>query len=461
MEKKLRNICIQGLGFVGSAMAIAIAIARKEDEPIFNVIGIDLPTTNGKKRVDSINRGIFPFKSNDKDIAISLKRIKKQGNLRATTEPSVYSEADVIVVDIHLDISFHEDVPQLDLVPLKSAIKEITRFITPETLILIETTVPPGTCEKIIAPYLYKEVKKRGIKENTIYLAHSYERVMPGKNYLKSIIDYPRVYSGINEKSAEVCQEFLNEILNTEKYPLTRLSSTTASETAKVMENTYRAVNIAFIDEWTKYAEAVNIDLFEIIDAIRQRPTHSNIRFPGLGVGGYCLTKDPTFTPAASKELFKLELNFPFSNLAVQTNNKMPFHTASRLKNLLDNTLDNKKILICGITYRQDVADTRYSASEILAKELIASGAEVSCHDPLVNYWEEMEIDVMEQLPKTSNYDAIVLAVAHAEYKELEPSFWLDTKLILDANMVLEKYQINRMRDLGIKTESIGRGDQL
>ena len=113
-----------------------------------------------------------------------------------------------------------------------------------------------------------------------------------------------------------------------------------------------------------------------------------------------------------------------------------------------------------GITYRQDVADTRYSASEILAKELIKSGAEVSYHDPLVKYWEEMEMDTIEQLTQTSNYDAIVLAVGHSEYKEFQPSFWSDSKLILDANMVLDKYQINRMRDIGIKTESIGRGDQ-
>jgi len=296
------------------------------------------------------------------------------------------------------------------------------------------------------------------MRQEDVYLAHSYERVMPGKDYLKSIIEYPRVFSGRDEKSADKCQEFLEEVLDTSIHSLTRLSSTTATETAKVMENTYRATNIAFIDEWTKYADSVNIDLFEIIEAIRKRPTHSNIMFPGLGVGGYCLTKDPTFTPAASRDFFGLDLDFPFSKLAVQTNNRMPFHTLDKLKKLMGNELNNKHILICGVTYREDVADTRYSASEILVRELKRTGANVSFHDPLLDYWEEMKMEGMTEIPKVEEYDAIVLAVGHTEYKGLQSSFWLGSKLILDANMVLTNTQIQEIRKLGIKIESIGRG---
>jgi nucleotide sugar dehydrogenase len=455
----MKNVCIQGLGFVGSAMAVAVAMARDGNKPKFNVTGVELPTVNGKARMDSINKGIFPFKTSDKNLEISMERAKQQGNLKATTDPSVYSEARVIIVDIHLDISFHDDEPRLDLNPLKFAIREIARFINPETLILIETTVPPGTCEKIIAPCLHKELKERAIKQDSVYLAHSYERVMPGKDYLNSIINYPRVFSGINKKSADVCQDFLKEVLNTKRYPLTRLSSTTASETAKVLENTYRATNIAFIDEWTKYAEAVGIDLFEIINAIRVRDTHSNIMMPGLGVGGYCLTKDPTFTPAAAREIFGLNLEFPFSKLAVKTNNLMPLHTLNRLKkNLKSQNLKGKKIIIFGVTYRQDVKDSRYSASEILANHIIKEGGEILCHDPYINYWDEMDLEVLEDYPDLSDFDAVVLAVGHTEYKKKEINYWHKADLLLDANMVLSPEQINKLKRHSGKIISIGRG---
>ena len=125
--------------------------------------------------------------------------------------------------------------------------------------LLIETTVPPGTCEEIIAPFLRQELEKREMDLDDIFLAHSYERVMPGENYLASIREYWRVFSGLNKQSALECRKFLETIIDTVNYPLTELKSMTASETAKVMENTYRAVNIAFIDEWTKFASSTNL----------------------------------------------------------------------------------------------------------------------------------------------------------------------------------------------------------
>ena len=117
---------------------------------------------------------------------------------------------------------------------------------------------------------------------------------------------YDRYQDYVNGKSIkDIMHNILHKVINTKKYPLTKLSSTLASETSKLLENTYRTVNIAFIAEWTRYAEKVGIDLFEVIQAIQRRPTHKNIRYPGIGIGGYCLTKDPAFTPAASKELLK------------------------------------------------------------------------------------------------------------------------------------------------------------
>ena len=457
-------VCIQGLGFVGAAMATAVAIAIDEEgNPIYDVIGVDLPNELGLARVDAINNGEFPFATSDDKLVSAIAKAKKQGNLRATTEVSVFNEADIVVVDIQLDIPYLDDEPQLQFDGFKCAIQTIGKNVKAGALIVVETTVPPGTCEKVVVPTLVNELKKRNMSPDTVLVAHSYERVMPGDDYLASIIDYWRVFAGYTAEAGDACEAFLNSVVNVNDFPLTRLSSTTASETAKVMENTYRATNIAFIDEWTKFAETVGIDMFEIVDAIRKRPTHSNIRFPGLGVGGYCLTKDPTFAPAAVKQLFKKEVDFPFSKMAVQVNHNMPLHTVSRLTALLADSLEDKKILVCGISYRQDVGDTRYSPSETLVRALLDKGVNVSLHDPYVEHWEEMNLPLLNELPKAQDYDAVVFAVAHKLYCELDLSGWGagNTTLVLDANYIFSENQRKVAREHGINLESIGRGDGL
>jgi nucleotide sugar dehydrogenase len=459
----MKTVCVQGLGFVGSAMAIAVALATdKEGRAKYNVIGVDLNNKVGKNRVDAIGRGEFPFNTSDQNLISSMQKVFKQGNLKATTDPKVYNDADIVVVDIQLDIPYLDNQPSFEFDGFKSAIQTLGRYIKSGVLVLVETTVPPGTCEKIVIPTLYSELEDRSIDPNSVYVAHSYERVMPGKDYLASITDYWRVFSGYTKKAGDMCEDFLTNVVNIDDFPLTRLSSTTASETAKVMENTYRAVNIAFIDEWTKYAESIGIDLFEVVNAIKSRPTHSNIRFPGLGVGGYCLTKDPTFAPASAKQLFGKNLTFPFSQMAVHVNHDMPLHTVSRLKSLMNDSINGKKLLICGVSYRQDVGDTRYSPSEILVNELVAQKANITCHDPYVTYWDELDITLPVKLPDSKFFDAVIFAVPHQQYCNLDLVSWCskDT-LVLDANWVFNNKQRELARGNGIRVESVGRGDGL
>ena len=458
----MQKICIQGLGFVGSAMATAVAIAEdNRGKLIYDVVGVDLPNETGKKRVDAINNGEFPFTISDDRLLLALTKAHKNGNLRASTDQNEYIQADIIVVDVHLDIPYLDDEPQLLFTEFIEAIQAIGKKISSETLIIIETTVPPGTCEKIVIPTLRVELEKRHIDPDSVHVAHSYERVMPGEKYLESIIDYWRVFAGYTKKAGDLCEEFLKNVVNIDKFPLTRLSSTIASETAKVMENTYRATNIAFIDEWTKYAETVGIDMFEVIDAIKVRPTHSNIMFPGLGVGGYCLTKDPTFTPAASKQLFKKALDFPFSKMAVKINHEMPLNTIKRLISFLG-PLKGMRILVCGVSYREDVGDSRFSPSETLVRELTKNKANVFCHDPYLTYWDELDLALLKELPKPANYNAVIMAVAHKQYRELILSNWaLGTELVLDASSIFNKEQRNLAREQGIRVESIGRGEGL
>ena len=250
--------------------------------------------------------------------------------------------------------------------------------------------------------------------------------------------------------------------INVAKYPLTRLQSTTASETAKLMENSFRAVSIAFVEEWARFAEAVGVDLFQVVEAIRRRPTHNNIRQPGFGVGGYCLTKDPLLPGVAAREIFgRPDLLFPFSEQAVQTNQKMPLVSLKALEKLLGD-LTRKRILILGVTYRQDVADTRNSPSETFAIAARKRGAEILAHDPLVDYWPEMEMRVQcGPLPPASSVDAVVFCVAHKAYRQLDLAGWLAAggqPVVLDTIGLLNDLQWAAVRAAGAVHGAIGKG---
>jgi nucleotide sugar dehydrogenase len=415
-------VCVQGLGFVGSAMAVATSISKTGSSKLnFNVIGIDLDTELGNERIDAINQGIFPFNTNDALLKKSIENAYEQQNLIATSDESAFSLADIIIIDIHLDINFFDDEPILDFSTLEIALGSIATHLKKGTLIIVETTVPPGTCEKVIIPKLKEILSERNLSLDDIFLAHSYERVMPGDDYLDSIINFWRVFSGMNNDSADLCEQFLSKIINIDQFPLTRLSSMTASETAKVLENTYRAVNIALIDEWTKYAELVGIDIYEVIDSIRKRPTHSNMMYPGLGVGGYCLTKDSSFAPAALEQVFgHQDKEFPFSNLSRKINNSMPMHAFNHTLRAFNGDIKNKRILIFGVSYRQNVGDTRFSPSEIYANECSNHGAQIEYFDPHVEFWPELDISSIRQPVNFKPYDLLLIAVPHSEFIEFD-----------------------------------------
>jgi nucleotide sugar dehydrogenase len=465
LNTQRKQVCIQGLGFVGAAMAVAVASARAPDGScLYQVTGVDRATPQGIARAEALQRGVFPFPTADVTLDEALTRAHESGNLSATTDEVVYTSADVVVIDIAFDFAYREVQPQFQMSDLELAVRSIARRIPEGALVLVETTVPPGTCENVVAPIFREELQRRGLREDAVHLAHSFERVMPGEKYLDSIIRFWRVYAGQTRSAADACEAFLSSIIDVENFPLKRLSSITASETAKVMENTYRAVNIAFIDEWTKYAEAVGIDLYEVTDAIRVRPTHSNIRFPGLGVGGYCLTKDPAFAPTAAKQFYGLEeIEFPFSDLAIKVNNQMPLHTLSRLNILLGGNSNKKSILVLGVSYRQNVGDTRYSPSETLVRVLEDNGAIVASYDPFVEYWSEMDRPLPANMPDSGGFDAIVIATPHQEFRTLDVLKWLgDSRpIILDTANVLTLNVRQECRKVGVQVETIGRSDGL
>ena len=458
----MKKIVVQGLGYVGAATAIALAsIQNRYKQPAFNVIGLDLNSTDGLRKINKINAGFFPYKSNDNSISQCLKKISKTDNLTASYDLKNYKNTSVVIMSVNFDLSVDKKNFNLELGKLKKNFLNIIENISENTLILIETTLPPGTTEKILYPILLKIANKRRLNHKKIYLAHSYERVTPGKNYINSILNYWRVYGGINKESSKKCKIFLSKFINLKKFPLTQLENTTCSEISKILENTFRATNIALIDEWSEFAEKINIDLYKIIEAIRVRPTHANIRYPGFGVGGYCLTKDPLFGQISANNIFNYNnLDFNISKRSVSINKKLPFRSINKILNLCNGKIKNKKILLFGATYKEDIGDTRNSASEMFYKILTKKGAIIKVHDPLINYWEEVNTKTLKSVPNLNVFDILFFAVRNKDYRKInfKRKNLKKNTIIFDANNVLSYKQISSIKKQNIKFYSIGRG---
>ncbi|MFH1282271.1 MAG: nucleotide sugar dehydrogenase [bacterium] len=467
-NKGKKLVVVQGLGFVGSAMLTAVASARnKNNKHKFAVIGMDLPKIDAYWRVGMINDGKLPIKSNDIDLTNTFKKSFSSGNIMATADKYGYSAADIIIVDINLDVrkgklGFVED-SSINLRPLLTSMHQIAMRIKTSCLVIIETTMPPGICEYMIAPLFKAVFKKRGFKTKIPKLVYSYERVMPGKNYLKSIVSYYRVYSGINDASKKEAKEFFSSIINTKDYPLTELGNITASEMGKVLENSYRALNIAFIQEWTEFAELAGVNLFEVIEGIKKRSTHNNIMLPGFGVGGYCLTKDSLIADWAARKIFHKGKHLGMSVGAININDKMPFHSFKLLKNNLGK-LKGRKILLMGVSYLKDVADTRFSPSELFYKICVKNGGIVLLHDPIVSYWPELKLPVLNDLRllAKNKVDAVILTANHLEYSRLSVNYYkslLKPKgLVVDCGNVIDDYKARLLKKNGFKICGVGKG---
>jgi nucleotide sugar dehydrogenase len=457
------RVCVVGLGFVGAALAAAVASARRPDgSAAFEVIGLEQDSPDGRAKVKAIADGGLVFANTDEKLAAALSEAKARGNLAATTDASVLSSVQIVVVDINLDLTASDGRHSVDYGNLRAAVRMLAERLPRGALIMVETTVPPGTCARVLAPEIDAVVTLRGLPPHSILLAHSYERVMPGPDYFDSIVNYWRVYAGHTLEAANACEKFLSQFVNVERFPLKRLPTTTDSETAKVLENSYRAVTIALMEEWGRFAEAAGVDLLSIVDAVRMRPTHSNIRRPGFGVGGYCLTKDPLFAAVAAHDLFKRDdLAFPFCRQAVDTNNAMPFANIDRLTAHFAGSLQGKKILLLGVTYREDTADTRLSPSEIFYREAQARGADVVVHDPLICRWDELAIDMPAELPGPESLDAVVFAVPHRGYRDIDWLLWLgDARPVMfDANDVLPPAARAQLKAAGVSVIVTGIGD--
>ncbi|MDA8123797.1 MAG: nucleotide sugar dehydrogenase [Deltaproteobacteria bacterium] len=490
-------VVVMGVGFVGAVMAgiVADAVDKKTGKPNKFVIGMQRPSKRSYWKIPLLNRGVAPVEAEDPEVTPLIARcVNDKKTLIATFTYEALTLADCVVVDVQCDY-FKEALGNCrqghaEIAALEESLKIIGERISPECLVLIETTVPPGTTEYVAYPILKKAFEKRGIATEPL-LSHSYERVMPGREYVASIRDFWRVCSGVNETARERVATFLSEVLNVEKFPLTVLDRPIESETCKIVENSYRATILAFLNEWSLFAERNGVDLIKVIQAIKVRPTHSNMIFPGPGVGGYCLPKDGGLGVWAYQTLMGFDDDiFKITPLAIDINDTRALHAAELVRDALRNMgkiVAAAKIVVLGASYREDVGDTRYSGSEALVRKLTEMGAEIGVHDPYVQHWWELEKQETYPAPGHSwarffrnqehltdlriepdlaaalkGADAVVLAVRHEVYKKLTPDEVVAMTgrpvAVIDCFGMLDDAAIRRYFELGCEVKGLGRG---
>jgi nucleotide sugar dehydrogenase len=490
-------VVVMGVGFVGAVMAAIVAdtVDKKTGKPSKFVIGCQRPSPRSYWKIPMLDKGQSPVKAEDPEVDPMISRcVLEKKTLIGTYNSDCLELADCVVVDVQCDY-LKKDLGQLrtgstDMAALEATIKTIAQKIQPNCLTLIETTVAPGTTEFVAWPIMKKAFAARGIKTEPL-LAHSFERVMPGKQYVASIRDFWRVCSGCDAEARNRVEKFLHEVLNTKDFPLTVMDRPIESETTKIVENSYRATILAFLNEWSIFAERNGVDLIKVIKAIKMRPTHNNMIFPGPGIGGYCLPKDGGLGFWAYKHILGFDDDiFKLSTMAIDINDTRGLHVATLTRDALRNMgryIAGAKVLLCGASYRQDVADTRYSGSEIVVRKLTEMGADLSVHDPYLEHWYEMEqqdtypapghswarffrnqanlkdIHVQSDLPKAlKGVEVLILAVPHEPYLKLNPDDivkWAGGPLaVVDCFGILSDDNIKRYFELGCEVKALGRG---
>lgn len=491
-------VVVMGVGFVGAVMAgvVADAMDKSSGASPYFVIGMQRPSIRSFWKIPYLNQGRAPVEAEDPDVAPLIARcVKEKQTLRATYTYDALTLADIVVVDVQCDY-FKETLGDVrkghaDIKALEESLKVIGDKIPPDCLVLIETTVPPGTTEYVAYPIIKKAFEARGLDDAEPCLAHSFERVMPGRDYVASIKEFWRVCSGINDSAREKVVHFLSRVLNVEQFPLTVLDRPIESETCKIVENSYRATLLAFLDEWSLFAERNGVDLTKVVEAIKVRPTHSNIIFPGPGIGGYCLPKDGGLGVWSYNTLMGFEDDiFKITPLAIDINDTRSLHAVQLVRDALRNMgkiVAASRVALLGASYRQDVGDTRYSGSELIVRKLAEMGADVVVHDPYVKRWWEMEkqdhypapghsmarffrnqeglkdLAVHDQLERAlAGVDALVLAVGHQAYRELDPDSVVRMTgrpvAVIDCFNLLDDDRIRRYFELGCEVKGLGRG---
>ncbi|EPY2305700.1 nucleotide sugar dehydrogenase [Clostridium sporogenes] len=403
------KICIIGLGYIGLPTSAMFASHGHE------VIGVDV----NEKVVNALNKGEIIIEEPYLDILVQAA--VTSGNLKAQLNPS---EADAFIIAVPTPITKDK---KADMTYVKAATESILPYIRKGNLVILESTSPTGTTEEVMKPILEKSGLKIG---EELFLGHSPERVLPGQ-ILMELVNNNRIIGGINRKSAEEIRNLYSTFVKGEMY----LTTATTAEMCKMMENTYRDVNIALANELAKICENIGINAWEVIQLCNKHP-RVNLHQPGPGVGGHCLAVDPWFIVDRVPELAKI------IKLSRETNDSMPYYMANKIDKLLSNVQGKKKVTLLGITYKPNIDDMRESPIVELIELLEEKSYEISIFDPYVKEYKYLEKDIKIAC---TNSDLVALAVNHNEFKmlplkdmksKMRGNLILDTRNYLDRKLV-------------------------
>jgi len=415
---RMKNVAVIGLGYVGLPLACLAA------EKGIKVTGIDID----KNKIALLKKSESPIK--DEALASSIKKYHTKINFSHNFED--IKNAEVIIVCVPTPV---DDRHMPDLKPLISACTSIAPHFAANSLIVIESTIFPGTVEEIVQP-IFEKTKK------PFLLSHCPERIDPG-NKKFGINNLPRVVGGINTEATKKTADFYRSLIDV---PVLELSSVKAAEATKIMENTFRDINIAFINEMAMSFDKAGIDIMEVIKGASTKPFAFMPHYPGIGVGGHCIPVDPYYLIEKAKQI---GFNHEFLSLARQINNNMPHYTFSLLETemkKLNAKIQGAKIGILGIAYKANVDDTRESPSLKIIELLKQKKAEVMVYDPYVPSLSTCK-SIAELLAQS---DYIILATDHVQFTKIPASEFKKNgiRIIIDGKNCLDKEAIKKERIL-------------
>lgn len=395
IANKNLQVGVIGLGYVGLPLAVEKAKAG------FKTIGFDIQ----KEKVEMVNKG----KNYIGDVVNQdLEEIVKSGKLSATSDFSFIKDVDFIAICVPTPLDSHQ---QPDISYVENSAKEIAKYLKKGSVVVLESTTYPGTTEEVLKPILENG---SGLKcGSDFYLGFSPERVDPG-NLIYKTKNTPKVVGAIGEDAAEVIAAMYRSVLESEVHVV---SSPAVAEMEKILENTYRNVNIGLVNELAMLCHKMNINFWEVIDAAKSKPYGFQAFYPGPGLGGHCIPLDPYYLSWKAREY---GFHTSMIEASMMINDRMPEYCAERASKILNRfkkAMNGSKILILGVAYKQDIDDYRESPAIRVIEELEKEGATISFYDPFVLEYKEYgvvkkgETSLTAELIESS--DLVIVTTAH------------------------------------------------
>lgn len=412
------KISVIGLGYVG--LPLALSIAKKHDE----VIGIDL----SEEKINKIQNKILPIddKQSEEDI--------KDTKLKVSTDISMIEGSDIILICVPTPV---DETKNPDLTPVKGAAKAVLPFIKKGAIVVLESTVNPGICDDIVLPILESTGLKGGIDFD---LSHCPERINPGDDKW-NVCNIARNVGSTSKEGCKKTADFYRSFIDAE---IKEMSCLKAAEATKIIENTFRDINLAYVNELAKSFDAMGLDIVEVINGAKNKPFAFMAHYPGCGVGGHCIPVDPYYLIEKAKQV---GFDHRFLRIAREVNSSMPEYTIDKLIYALNEiglSIKGTKIGLLGLSYKANVGDLRESPSLEIQKKLEKLGAELVICDPHVNDTSIEEV--------VNNCTAVILATNHKEFLDIKE--WKNVKVIIDGRNCLDKEGI---KSKGIIYRGIGR----